>query len=937
MQESQNVLPAEVLERLRVAAGSARSWDVVLRPNTPSTFVTRVAATRRALEALEKDLATRRLQKEVPGSNGAASGSDALIELSQSPRLLRSALAAVSDRPRKIAELPRVVSTAESDEPRVAKVASLYLQAVDGEFSALSFRAFIQELQREEPLLLEELWNIAAFLNFAILEVLLAESRTVLTGRSCAPAPLIGVHLKSLRSLGTANWASIIEASIVFDSTLRQDPAGAYSSMDFESREYYRKRVSLIASHCDCTESDVARAALSLSQEAAEHPIHDQRIQRRRTHVGYYLVDKGFPHLASRISFHAPLAERLRTFVRERADFFYITCIQLLAVFFIAALIVIPLPRYSVLDIVIVALLLVLPVSQSAVDLVNNTITALFDPRPLPKLDFTKGVPPDCSALVAVPTLLLNENQVRELLNDLEVRYIANRDSNLHFALLTDLPDSVSKPRENDSHPLVTLAIQLINELDSKYAPAAKGSFMLLHRHRVFNRKQGAWMGWERKRGKLLDLNKLMAGEFDAFPIKAGNYDALRKIRYVITLDSDTQLPRGSAAKLIGAMAHPLNQAIIHPSLRIVTEGYGILQPRIGVAVQSASRSRLASIYSGQTGFDIYTRAVSDVYQDLYGEGIFTGKGIYEASVVHAVLGHRFPPNALLSHDLIEGAYARAGLAADIELIDDYPSHLSAFNRRKHRWVRGDWQIAPWILSKVRDESNRWVQNPISEISRWKILDNLRRSLVEPITFVLFVAGWLGLPGGPLYWTLVSLLLLTVPTLVQLVFSLSRALASGRKGTVSQAVGGFGQALLITLLNLVFLPFQTLLAIDAIIRALVRQFITGERLLEWETAAEAEAQVSKRTPADRYLGLSPFIALVIAIAVYLLHPHGKAIFCAAPILLLWALATSVKAWLNAPPREEKKRLAPADEAFLLDHALRNGVSSTSSALKSTTT
>ena len=283
-------------------------------------------------------------------------------------------------------------------------------------------------------------------------------------------------------------------------------------------------------------------------------------------------------------------------------------------------------------------------------------------------------------------------------------------------------------------------------------------------------------MGWERKRGKLLDLNKFLLREYDSFPLKAGPLEALERVRYVITLDSDTQLPRGTAARMIGTMAHPLNQAIINPKLRIVTEGYGILQPRVGVSVSSASRSRLASLYSGETGFDIYTRAVSDVYQDLFGEGIFAGKGIYEVSILHEVLDRRFPRNALLSHDLIEGSYARAGLVTDIEIIDDYPSHYSAHTRRKHRWVRGDWQIAQWLFGRVPDESGNYVPNPINTISRWKILDNLRRSLVEPVTFLLFLLGWFILPGGALYWTVAGLVLLLLPTFVQLAFNLGRAL-----------------------------------------------------------------------------------------------------------------------------------------------------------------
>ena len=364
---------------------------------------------------------------------------------------------------------------------------------------------------------------------------------------------------------------------------------------------------------------------------------------------------------------------------------------------------------------------------------------------------------------------------MHDLFDDLEVRYLANQDRNIHFGLLTDLPDSITRPRQNDTDPLVDLAVRLTNELNQRYASAGAGSFFLLHRHRIFNARQGVWMGWERKRGKLLDLNKLLKGQFDPFPVKAGNLHALKSARFVITLDSDTQLPRGAAHALIGALAHPLNRAIIDPKLRIVTEGYGILQPRVGVSVHSASRSRLAAIYSGQTGFDVYTRAISDAYQDLYGEGIFTGKGIYEIDALHAVLDRRFPHNALLSHDLIEGSYARVGLATDIEVIDDYPSHYSAYNRRKHRWVRGDWQIAQWLFSKVPDESGRYVANPIATISRWKIFDNLRRSLVDPFTFILLLAGWLGLPGGALYWTLVTLFLMFVPTLVQFVFGLGRA------------------------------------------------------------------------------------------------------------------------------------------------------------------
>jgi hypothetical protein len=910
--ETRQLLSSELIECVRAET----SWDVVHRPATPGTFPARVRAAHRALKALELDLAL------LGKSSGPVRDSNsALLELRENGRLLRAAVRAVSDRPKVVARLPRVALPAQKDEPRAAAIATAYLRAVDGNFSAPAFRDLIHALQANDPLTLDELWSLAPFLKFILLESLLDDARILMSLPASAPGPTVSVHLKSLRAITHTDWAHLLEPLILFDATLRQDPVQAYGAMDFDSREFYRKRVAFIAQHSDCTETQVAQAALDLARDGLTNPSDDERIRRRRTHVGYFLIDKGFPRIAARTGFHPPLIDRARAFIRAQADNFYITGIQLITILFIAALILLPLPRFSLFDCIVAAIALLTPVMQCAVDLVNSCVTTMFDPDPLPKLDFSKGIPVDCTTVVAVPSLLLNEAQVRALINDLEVRFLANRDPHLHFALLTDLPDSVTKPHANDAHQLVELAVQGIDELNAKYGFQRNGSFILLHRHRIFSPRQGVWMGWERKRGKLLDLNKLLMNEYDAFPIKAGRLEALNQVRYVLTLDSDTQLPRGAAARLIGAIAHPLHQAVIHPKLRIVTEGYGILQPRIGVSVRSASRSRLATIFSGQSGFDIYTRATSDAYQDLYGEGIFTGKGIYEVASFHAVLNRRFPRNALLSHDLIEGAYARAGLATDIELIDDYPSHLSAYNRRKHRWVRGDWQIAQWMFSPVPEESGRWVQNPISEVSRWKIFDNLRRSLVEPFTFLVFVTGWLGLPGGALYWTIVPLILFIFPPAVQCLFGLGRAFVDGREGAAGEAVIGFWKAAFIALLNLILLPHQALLCLDAIVRALIRRFITGERLLEWETAAQAE--LHSTTPVDRYLALTPLVACAVAAVVYLFNPHHHhALVVAAPILVLWALAPIVTVWLNAPPREESRRLDSGDEAFLLSHALR---------------
>lgn len=891
------------------AQRASAGWNTVHRPRGPLFFFAAVEKARATLPALSEELSRLTRDNPVP-----------LLELRENPRLLRSAINEISSIHRKILHLPRVM-----DEPRNVALARAYLDAAHSVWNGSALRIYVETAQRNDPLELKELWALPSFIKFALLESILAQAEAMLhapQSPDAATPELLTARIKSLRELGHADWLSLMEPLVVFDALLQQDPARAYPCMDFDSRENYRKRISEIARHSNCSETQVASIALDLARQAQQQEIEDPRLYLRRAHVGYYLIDRGFDSLIEKIGYHPRFVNRLRSLVHRNADDFYIGGIEILSILLIAAILFPLVPNYSIFGgLTFAFIFLLLPATQGAVDLVNNTITALFKAYPLPKLDFAKGIPADYTTLVVVPALLMNEEQVQDLVAALEIRFLANQDSHLHFALLTDLPDSIGRPRENDRDPLVDLAVHLINDLNLRYPASAKhGSFFLLHRHRIFNARQGVWMGWERKRGKLLDLNKYLRGEFDAFPVKVGNLATLSTVQYIITLDSDTQLPRGTAAAMVGAMAHPLNRAVIDPDRCIVTAGYGILQPRVGVSVHSASRSRLASLYSGQTGFDVYTRAVSDVYQDLYGEGSFTGKGIYEVHALHAVLDKRFPRNALLSHDLIEGAYARAGLVTDIEIIDDYPSHYSAYTRRQHRWVRGDWQITQWLFARVPDESGRFVRNPISTISRWKIFDNLRRSLVEPFTLILLVAGWLGLPGGALYWTAATLFLLVAPTLVQLTFGLGRAIASEQQGSVREALNAFWQAVFIALLNLALLPHQTMFLLDAIVRSLVRRFVTGQRLLEWETAAEAESSKATITPVDRYLAATSAFAITVAIVIAATHP--RSLLVAAPILVLWGFTNGITLWLNHPPREPKQRLGTKEGAFLRQHALR---------------
>jgi cyclic beta-1,2-glucan synthetase len=915
-------------EKLRAAAHEdTHRWSTMRQPQDGGAFDARVECARQNLESLFARLNT------LPITGWP--GPEPLLEIRENPRLFYSVLNELRTVRKKIRRLPYAITGDHQDEPRTAAVAAAYLDAAGSIWNADALRIWLAEMQNAEPLLLEELWVLPVMLRFLLLERILDQGSDrfqamtpgtppTFAGPAADPAfaRLLTTRIQSLREIAFVDWYFVMEPLVVFDAILREDPAEAYPRMDFDSREVYRKQVARIARRSDCTEIEVARAAVKLAREAQQRPVADPRVWLRQAHVGYYLIDRGFEELKPRIGYHPRFIDRVRESVRSHADDFYIGGIEVLTVVLIGAILLPLIPNHSIFGGLTVAfLLLLIPATQGAVDLVNNTVSSLFRPLPLPKIDLTDGIPPEDTTMVVIPTLLLNEAQVREMVQELEVRALANPDPNLHFALLTDLRDSVARPRENDTDPLVDLAVRLINDLNARYANDRKsGRFLLLHRHRIFNARQGVWMGWERKRGKLLDLNKLLKGDFDAFPVKAGETSVLSRVRYIITLDSDTQLPRGTAHSLIGAMIHPLNRAVIDPDRRIVTQGYGILQPRVGVSVHSASQSRMAAIYSGQTGFDIYTRAISDVYQDLYGEGSFTGKGIYEVAALHAVLEKRFPRNALLSHDLIEGAYARAGLATDVEVIDDYPSHYSAYTRRKHRWVRGDWQIAQWLFTRVPDESGKYVRNPIATISRWKILDNLRRSLVEPITMILLVAGWLGLPGGAVYWTLATLFLLFVPTFLQLAFGIGRSFFAEQEGAAQDVMTGFQQAIFTTLLTLAFLPHQTMMAIDAIVRASVRRLVTGQRLLEWETAAEAESSERRSTAVDRYLAMTPLVAVAIAIVVAIFLPIS--LLAAAPILILWGFERDLTRWLNKPPREPRQQLRREDELFLREYALR---------------
>ncbi len=842
--------------------------------------------------------------------------SDDLRWLRDNVQLIFSELQSAGYELKPMKRLPHARDQHAVVMPRVLALAGAFLEAASDHFWGSGFIAFIQGFQEHTVLELREIATLAPALKLALLERI-AERGNHLLKSDASAAGTVGVCIRSLRDVSQTSWKEVVEPLVLFDTILRQDPAGNYAAMDPESRNFYRDKLAKIARHSDLDEMEVAREVLTLARQANAKSYRDVRVKARYSHVGYYLIGEGKTLLAERVGYAPSFWPKLRLMLRRHPDEFFLPGIAILTFTIVTGTLLLLTSPTSSPELVLLSLLiLLLPSSQAAVQVMTYLVVALLPPEILPKLDFSDGIPEDCVTLVAIPTLLLNEKQVRGLIESLEVRYLGNHDPNVYFALVSDLSDS-DQPNQEDS-PLIDLCAHLIAELNEKYGEEKSGSFLLLHRHRVYNPREKGWMGWERKRGKLLDLNKLLRGQYDSFPIKEGDVSILPKVRFVITLDSDTELPRGSAHRMVGTLAHPLNQAIIDPEKNIVVAGYGILQPRVGVSVQSTARSRLAAIYAGETGLDIYTRAISDTYQDLYGEGSFTGKGIYEVDALHSVLDRRFPRNALLSHDLIEGAYARAGLASDIEVIEDYPSHYSAYNRRKHRWLRGDWQIVEWLTSTVPVESGSHVPNPISLISRWKIFDNLRRSLVEPATILLLLFGWL-VPGqSPLRWTFIAICILFIPSWFEFGFSLIRALAEYKSEIARNALSTLYAATVNVALTVVFLSHQTLLSLDAVVRAIVRRTFTRERLLEWETAAEAEIG-GRRTPLDRYLDWMPVLACVIGLIIWWVRP--KSLVVAVPILVLWACSKLVALWLNESPLAPEREMRPQDTALLRRYAL----------------
>jgi cyclic beta-1,2-glucan synthetase len=726
--------------------------------------------------------------------------------------------------------------------------------------------------------------------------------------------------IMSLRGITQRNWRRFVEHESRMERVLLEDPSGFYAQMTFRTRDQYRHVVERIAKGTRRPEAEVAQEAVELARAGTA-------AEPRRGHVGYYLIDRGRAELEAATGYRPRAAEAVHRWVLRHPNSVFVggllafTALALLALFQLAG----EAARPAWLA---VAALGLLPAADIAVNLVNQLVTVLLPPRILPKLDFSEaGVPEPYRTAVVIPTLFESVEEVGEALANLEVQFLANREAHLHFALLSDFKDSPTETRASDA-AIIAAAEAGVRDLNARYAPESQDAFYLFHRPRRWNAGEGVWMGWERKRGKLHEFNQfLRGGASDAFTTVVGDRDAIRLVRYVITLDADTMLPPAAGAVLVGALAHPLNRAEYDPALARVVRGYGILQPRVGISLGSAHRSRFAAIHSGHPGIDPYTTAVSDVYQDLYGEGSYTGKGIYDVDAFERATEGRFPENTLLSHDLIEGNYARAGLATDITVYDDYPTGYLTFSRRKHRWIRGDWQLLQWLLPWVPGLHGR-ERNRLSLLSRWKILDNLRRSTVELAQLGFLLAGWTVLPGSPLRWTLLGLGAIAAPWVVAVLLAVVRPPRDKSWRAYYRAVGqDAATSAQQVALAIAFLPHQAWVSGEAILRTLWRLFVTRRKLLEWQTASRAERTTSGTTQemwramGSAVAATSGFALGTLALAEFRgaggLVPLAVAVL---PLALLWCIAPAIAYALSAPVAPLVRILSEASRAVAVRYA-----------------
>jgi cellobiose phosphorylase len=820
----------------------------------------------------------------------------------------------------------RMLTAVEEEPNKLIHILAEFANA-DVPLTASFVEEFYSRLQAQGPaMVLVQTWVEQKLLEQGVSASQLTE---VASHKAAANQISIANSICSLRFIGAMDWGDYVESLSDVEKTLHEDPAGMHASQDFATRDRYRHVIEDVARNSPHSELVVAREAIALAQVAATRLGANDRT----AHVGYYLIEAGRHQLELAVASHVSWQDHLSAISRRFCLPLYLIPIFLLTVFFTLTVLS-NFVEMSLNDLPywLFAIPLMIAASALAISLVNLLATFFLPPRALPRLDYSLGIPDISRTMVVVPTQLSSLQGIDSLIESLEIRYLGNRDKNLYFALLTDYYDATEPTLASDDALLnhVREAIQALNETYRDDRPCI---FYLFHRPRLWNPHEQVWMGYERKRGKLEEFNARLRGEaLTAFSDIVGDTSIFESIRYAITLDTDTQLPRDTAHKLIGNIAHPLNRPVYNADKGRIVEGYAILQPRASISLVSADQTWFAKLFAGESGYDPYTREVSDVYQDIFGEGSFIGKGIYDVDAFRLALDGKFPENLILSHDLLESGYARSGLVTDIDLIEDHPASYVIDVSRRHRWIRGDWQLAGWLLPSVPGPSEesgikaKRQQNQLTALLVWKIFDNLRRSLVSPSLLMLLLGGWLLGPGPVWFWTLLVTGTVLAPSLLTLTIDILRKPEA--RGWLTHWVLTSKTAvrpLLMSMLTLALLPYDALISLDAILRSGVRMLFTRRGLMLWHLGSYAKRN-ARHTLLDFFMEMwiAPALALLLGLVLFVTLKDNQAIalLFSAPILLMWLLSPVIGWWISVPLGRKAPNLSVEQLAFLRRSARR---------------
>ncbi|MDU4598869.1 MAG: cyclic beta 1-2 glucan synthetase, partial [Clostridium sporogenes] len=713
---------------------------------------------------------------------------------------------------------------------------------------------------------------------------------------------IMGNCINGLRDIEAINWKNIFQNVSVIEEILKEDPLKVYNDMDFPSKDFYRNKIERLSRKLKLPESYIAKKSIECAQQFQVKAEEDNY----KKHVGYYIVEeKGVRLLKKVLGVKNEEKDKIKDFLIKNKVRSYITSIIVFT--FIFEFFIIKSIEYNNIYIMLLQIIvLLIPSSEIIISILNWSLNNLTKPDFIPKLQFTNGITKENSTVVVIPTLIGSKKRAQELVKDMEVYYLANKEKNLYFAILGDFKDSKSEKEENDEE-IIKEMLKRVKVLNNKYSKAGEEIFFFLNRYRQYNEKEKIWMGWERKRGKLEEFNKLIRGEKNtSYNTISGDINILKKVKYVITLDADTKLPRNVAKKLIGAMEHPLNKPIINNVKKSVIHGYGLMQPRISIGVEDANKTLFSKIFSGQVGLDTYTTAVSDIYQDVFKEGIFTGKGIYHVDTFNTMLNGEIKENSVLSHDLLEGSYVRTALVTDIELVDGYPAYYNSSCKRLHRWVRGDWQLIPWIFKRTA----------INRLSKWKIIDNIRRSLLAPTIIRLILISLLSYYGTNEMIT-VAFLSIIAPIL----FNVSEVIIFPGKGIgLSGRIYSVKNVLKQFFLIFTFIPHKAYLMLDAIARTLYRLLISKKNLLEWQTAEEAEKMSRKDFRGYiKNMWVGSLIALII-LYLSIIRSNELAILL-VPACIIWFISPYIAFYVSQDKKNELY-LTKDNRGLLVDIARR---------------